>query len=167
MKRLFLFLFIIQFLGCASYSRKKEFAELAPPIEETNKVVERVEKVEVPVFANTMLQRIHFDFDKSNIRPDAERILEKNSLALKNHPEIRIEIEGHGDERGNSEYNLALGERRAFAVRNYLVSLGISEDRISTISYGEEYPILDRSDEAAWAINRRAEFVIASEETSY
>ncbi len=106
------------------------------------------------------LQRIHFDFDQYTLSPEARDILAANAALLKAHPDLKIRIEGHCDERGSDEYNLALGERRAVAARDYLVSLGVAADRLSTISYGEEMPLDPASNEAAWAKNRRAEFKV-------
>ncbi len=104
------------------------------------------------------LRRIHFDTDKWNIREDAREILKKNAEILKEHPDLNIVIEGHCDERNTEEYNLALGERRAEATKDYLVKLGVDADRIFTISYGEERPIAFGHDEESWQKNRRAEF---------
>ena len=106
------------------------------------------------------LDDIHFDFDKSDIRTDAREILQKNADWLQNNPDIKIQIEGHCDEKGTAEYNLALGERRAMSTKKYLISLGISADRIYTISYGEELPIDPNHSEDSWAKNRRAHFLV-------
>ena len=106
------------------------------------------------------LDDIHFDFDKSDIRADSREILQKNADWLQNNPDIKIQIEGHCDERGTAEYNLALGERRAMSTKKYLISLGISADRIYTISYGEELPIDPNHSEDAWSKNRRAHFLV-------
>ena len=106
------------------------------------------------------LQRIHFDFDRSDLTDEARQILVNNAALLRAAPQVNVLIEGHTDERGSDEYNLALGERRAIAARNYLVSLGISADRLRIISYGEEMPIALERNEEAWAMNRRAEFKI-------
>ena len=106
------------------------------------------------------LQRIHFDFDRYYIRDDMKPILEKNAEWLKKHPTVKILIEGHCDERGTEEYNLVLGEKRAKAAANYLISLGISPDRIKIVSYGKSRPLDPRHCEEAWYKNRRAEFVI-------
>ena len=89
-------------------------------------------------------------------------ILKENAELLKKYPKVKIQIEGHCDERGTNEYNLALGERRANSTKNYLVSLGISPDRISTISYGEEKPLDPGHNEEAWAKNRRAHTIITA-----
>ena len=103
---------------------------------------------------------IYFDFDRSELREDARQTLQTKAEALRQFPDIRIRIEGHCDERGTVEYNLALGERRADAARAYLVDLGIDPDRMTTISYGEERPAMDGNNESAWSQNRRDEFVI-------
>jgi peptidoglycan-associated lipoprotein len=104
---------------------------------------------------------VFFDFDKSILRPDAKATLDNNIEWLKTNPDIRIVVEGHADERGTNEYNLALGNRRAKAVRGYLVAGGIDSKRISTISYGEERPFVLGHDESAWKWNRRGHFVVA------
>lgn len=101
---------------------------------------------------------IYFDFDKSDIKPASKPILEAIAMDLKANPKKYLLVEGHCDERGTNEYNLALGERRALATREYLVGLGVNSDMIVTISYGEERPVELGHDEAAWSQNRRAEF---------
>ncbi len=106
------------------------------------------------------LKDIHFDFDKYNIRPDAAAVLKKNAKFLLAHPNYKIQIEGHCDERGSVEYNLVLGERRAESAKKYLVNLGVDANRLSTISYGEEMPLDPRHNEEAWAKNRRCHFII-------
>lgn len=98
--------------------------------------------------------RVFFDFDKAVVRADGEETLRMQAQFLKQNPGITVTIAGHCDERGTREYNLALGERRANAARNYLISLGVSPDRLSTISYGKERPIVLGHNEAAWAQNR-------------
>ena len=105
------------------------------------------------------LRDIHFDFDKSAIRPGDARVLDTNGGWLKEHPNQLVLIEGHCDERGTVEYNLALGERRARATQNYLVSQGIAASRITVVSYGEERPVCTEHTEACWAKNRRAHFL--------
>ncbi len=101
----------------------------------------------------------YFDYDKSDIRADAKDALGKTADFLRNYPQVRATIEGHCDERGSTEYNLALGDRRANAIKQYLVSLGISADRLTTVSYGKEKPFCTTSDEACWQQNRRGHFV--------
>jgi peptidoglycan-associated lipoprotein len=110
--------------------------------------------------AMPMLENIHFDFDKSFIRADAKPVLGKVAAFLKKNPGAKLQIEGHCDERGTPEYNLALGQRRANSAMKYLVNLGIDASRLSTISYGEEKPADPGHNEAAWAKNRRAVFDI-------
>jgi peptidoglycan-associated lipoprotein len=104
----------------------------------------------------------YFDLDKADIRADARAALSKTADFLKNNPQIKVTIEGHCDERGSTEYNLSLGDRRASAVKQYLVSLGISADRISTVSYGKEKPFCMESNESCWQQNRRGHFVKAN-----
>jgi peptidoglycan-associated lipoprotein len=101
-----------------------------------------------------------FDYDAATIRPDARDALQKTADFLKNYPQARVTIEGHCDERGSTEYNLALGQRRANAVKEYLVSLGISADRLSTTSWGKEKPFCTESTEACWQQNRRGHFTL-------
>jgi len=108
--------------------------------------------------ANPNLKDIYFDFDKYDIRPGDAKILDTNATWLKANDNLVL-IEGHCDERGTNEYNLALGERRAKATMNYLVSQGVQAGRITIISYGEERPICTEHNEACWAKNRRAHFL--------
>lgn len=107
----------------------------------------------------TIQERIFFDFDRFDLRPEARETLQRKAGTLRAYPDVRILIEGHADERGTVEYNLALGERRANTARAYLIDLGIDPDRMTTISYGEERPLVDGHNEAAWSQNRRDEFV--------
>jgi peptidoglycan-associated lipoprotein len=104
------------------------------------------------------LEIIHFDFDSYSLRPDARAALQRNADKIKQAPGAMIQIEGHCDERGTQEYNLALGEKRALATREYLIQLGVPSSQLVTISYGEEDPLNPASNEAAWAQNRRCEF---------
>ncbi len=103
----------------------------------------------------------YFDFNKADIRPDARQALAQTAELLRNYPQFRVTIEGHCDERGSTEYNLALGDRRAGAVKQYLVSLGISADRMSTVSFGKEKPFCSEHNETCWQQNRRGHFVRA------
>lgn len=107
-----------------------------------------------------LLGDIYFDFDKYDLRPDARERLRKNADFMKERPEFAYGLEGHCDERGTNEYNLALGERRANAAKDYLVSLGVSASRLRTISYGEEKPFCMGHDESCWQRNRRGHFVM-------
>jgi len=106
------------------------------------------------------LKDIHFDFDKYDIRPGDAKTLDGNAGWLKSNPNHLVLIEGHCDERGTNEYNLALGERRAKSTMNYLVSQGVQASRITIISYGEERPVCSQKTEECWAQNRRAHFLV-------
>jgi len=108
------------------------------------------------------LEDVHFDYDRYSLRPDAKDLVARHAKVLLEHPDLTIRIEGHCDERGTVEYNLALGERRAQAVLDYLVAYGIPRDRISIVTYGEERPLDSGHDETAWAKNRRAAFVTST-----
>jgi len=111
---------------------------------------------------NSPLKPAFFDLDSSELTADAQRALNDNAALLKQYPAWTVTIEGHCDERGTAEYNQALGERRAVTARAYLVSLGISADRLRTVSYGKEFPFDPGHDESAYAKNRRAHFVITA-----
>ena len=108
---------------------------------------------------NPNLKDVYFDFDKYDIRPDDARVLDTNATWLKSNANNLVLIEGHCDERGTNEYNLALGERRAKATMNYLVAQGIQANRITIISYGKERPVCSQKDESCWQKNRRAHFL--------
>ena len=110
--------------------------------------------------ANENLRDIFFDFDKYDIRPTDTKTLDANASWLKSNPNHLVLIEGHCDERGTNEYNLALGERRAKSTLNYLVSQGVQASRITIISYGEERPTCTQKTEECWAKNRRAHFLV-------
>ena len=99
--------------------------------------------------------RVRFVLDRYDLTPEAKATLQRQAKLLQNYPQFVVTIEGHADERGTREYNLALGERRADTVRNYLIALGIPEDRISVVSYGKERPECAGADEGCWAQNRR------------
>jgi peptidoglycan-associated lipoprotein len=106
------------------------------------------------------LKDINFDFDRYDIRPGDAKVLDENATWMKSNPNSLILIEGHCDERGTNEYNLALGERRAKSTMNYLVSQGVQSNRITLISYGEERPQCSEKTDACWAKNRRAHFLV-------
>jgi peptidoglycan-associated lipoprotein len=111
---------------------------------------------------NSPFQPVFFGLDSSDVDAQAQQSLNADAEILKKYPTWTITIEGHCDERGTAEYNLALGERRALAAKTYLVSLGISADRLRTVSYGKEFPFDPGHNEAAWSKNRRAHFVVTS-----
>ena len=172
--------------GCAKDAVKKEEAapatvakpvEPAKPVESAVTPAEQVKPAETkpaqnevaaaatPQASNTAVavnkfETVYFDFDKSDLRQDARDVLSKNAeTILKTMAGAKIQIEGHCDERGSAEYNLALGEKRAKSALKYLTTLGVKAENLSIISYGKEKPAVNGSDEAAWAKNRRAEFV--------
>ena len=143
-------------------TRLKEKEEQAKREFERSLVAKKTPGIEGEVFESSLLKSIHFDFDKYDIRPGDVEILKGNSTLLKKFSNVKIQIEGHCDERGTNEYNLALGERRANSTKKYLTSLGITADRVSTISYGEEKPMDPAHSEESWTKNRRANFVITA-----
>ncbi len=104
--------------------------------------------------------RVFFDYDSSDLKSEAQETVEKVAAWLQTYPDVTLALEGHCDERGTREYNLALGERRANSVRSYLLALGIDANRLTTISYGKERPSVLGSNEAAWTQNRRGVFVV-------
>jgi peptidoglycan-associated lipoprotein len=160
---------LIAIVGCS-----KKVTKTAPATQETKPVttptVESKPKVEtidlepkeksIPK-VDLSFRNINFDYDKYDLTLEAREILANHARLLKENPEIKIKIEGHCDERGTIEYNLALGENRAYAVKNYLVNYGIDAYRLSTISYGKERPLDTRATPEALAKNRRAAFVIS------
>lgn len=107
-----------------------------------------------------VLKDVFFDYDKSEVKPEDKATLEGINSWMMNHPQALLQVEGHCDERGTKEYNLALGERRALAVRTFLVGLGVSPDRIQTITYGEEKPLCPEHAEECWKKNRRGHFMV-------
>jgi peptidoglycan-associated lipoprotein len=111
---------------------------------------------------NSPLKPVYFALDSSDITPEGRSVLDANAAVMKKYPSWTVTIEGHTDERGTAEYNLALGERRAVTARAYLVSLGVSADRLRTVSYGKEFPFDPGHDESAFSRNRRAHFVITA-----
>ena len=129
--------------------------ETAPPVEEVQEAVQ-----ETPVTKMPVLNDVYFDFDKSALSAEAKQTLAENARQLKDAGSMAVTIEGHCDERGTNVYNLALGEKRANAAKDYLVSLGVDGGRITTISYGEEKPFDAGHDETAWTKNRRGHFVV-------
>ncbi|MBW2185992.1 MAG: peptidoglycan-associated lipoprotein Pal [Deltaproteobacteria bacterium] len=131
---------------------------VVPTYEDEAVIVPVVAPIAVPVVATPILQNVHFAFDQHTLSSQARTILDENTRYLQVNSSATVTISGHCDERGSDEYNLALGERRAFAARDYLTSMGISSQRINTISYGEEKPLDMAGSEEAWAKNRRAEF---------
>ena len=111
---------------------------------------------------NSPFQPVFYRFDSAEVEADAQKVLNTNAEVLRKYPTWVITIEGHSDERGTAEYNLALGNRRATAARTYLISLGIPADRLRTVSYGKEFPFDPTHTESGWSKNRRAHFVLTS-----
>ena len=165
---LFLSAFLVTLLlGCAAKKKEPVQPPTKPKAEEKVKPEEPKPKEEEEVITGEeelkeklSLENIYFDFDKYFLRSDAKETLAKNAEYLKANPSVKTKIEGHCDERGTVEYNLALGEKRARSAMEYLINLGIDSKRISIISYGKERPVDPGYNEEAWAKNRRDEFVI-------
>ena len=154
---------LIIFTGCAENKAvvtEGTAQEEAAPAQSAAITSEQSAKVEPAVTAETAVKDIFFDFDKSNIRSDARETLKDDADFLLKNSNSKIVVEGHCDERGTAEYNMALGQRRAQETKKYLVNLGIKEASIKTISYGEERPFDPGHNEEAWAKNRRAHFLI-------
>jgi peptidoglycan-associated lipoprotein len=151
--------------GCAS--KPKPAAEAPPPAAPPSSSVQsQVESTVVPGsvqdFRVNVGDTVHFDYDKYAIRSEDRDLLQRQAGWLQKYPQVRVTVEGHCDERGTREYNLALGARRANAVREYLVSLGVSSARMDTISYGKERPTCTESNESCWSQNRRGVTTITS-----
>jgi len=159
---------VVTVTGCARFKRgiRNVFARKSPEETITEEELDALGispelSARGMVFADTTrLQDVRFGYDRYDITPQARRVLDENAEWLKDHPRVKVQIEGHCDERGTVDYNLALGERRATAVRKYLAACGINPDRLFTISYGEEQPVDPGHNEAAYAKNRRVHFKI-------
>ncbi len=169
MKRIFtlalsvaLVLMVVASMGCSKKAVSSGPAEpvAAPPPETEVETLPPREPVVVPEPEKVEFEDVFFDFDKAELRTDGRNALMRNGEMLQRHPEVSLLIEGHCDERGTREYNLALGDKRAKAAHDFLVRFGIDPNRIETISYGEERPFAMGHTESAWALNRRAHFVI-------
>jgi peptidoglycan-associated lipoprotein len=124
---------------------------------------ETAERELTPEELGAKIQDIHFDYDRYDIREDAKPTMKAEASALSKNKGVKVIIEGHCDDRGTNEYNLALGERRAKAARDFLMSLGVPSSHIGTVSYGEEKPLCADASESCWAKNRRAHFVFVKE----
>ncbi len=153
--------------GCAKAKTTDDVTSVSKPSQEMATTTQpptpavppsSVAKPVQPAAPQAVLEQIYFAYDQSTLSDQARETLAANAAILQTAPDQKVSIEGHCDDRGSDEYNLALGERRAQTVRSYLVSLGISPERLATISYGEERPSVDGNTEMAWAKNRRAEF---------
>ncbi len=145
---------------------KQEPAKKVPAKPSQESSLEALQKGTLGKSGEGPLRDVNFDFDRADLRPDAREILKSNATWLKANPQAKVEVEGHCDERGTNEYNLALGAKRAESVKQYLIDLGISASALSTISYGEELPLCKEQNEACWAKNRRAHFVVKAAPTT-
>ncbi|MFP4624103.1 MAG: OmpA family protein [Gemmatimonadota bacterium] len=123
---------------------------------------ERAIRMETEAAREIMEEMIHFAYDRSEITPEAEQKLMQKVAVMRANPDVQIRIAGHADERGSIEYNRALGQRRAEAAKDFLVGFGIASTRITTVSFGEDRPLVNASNEDAWAMNRRDEFSIVA-----
>ncbi|NIP57853.1 MAG: OmpA family protein [Gemmatimonadetes bacterium] len=145
-----------------SIRRAREAEEARRRAEEARRREEEMRRRRIAEARETLRRRVHFDFDRSNIRPDAEAILREKVEILRASPQVRLRLAGHADERGSNEYNLALGSRRAESVKQFFVNFGLAANRFETVSFGEERPVVDESNEEAWAMNRRVETEITA-----
>lgn len=154
--------FLLIISGCA----KKQIVKPPEPQPQPEVVKPPEPEIRYPDWQNVPeLATVHFDFDSSELKPEARKILQGNAQFLIKSTDVVVLVEGHCDERGTIEYNLGLGQRRAKAVRDYYIALGVPADIVGTISYGKEKPVDPRHNEAAWAKNRRAETKIRSKTT--
>lgn len=181
MKKALVIFLLIFIAGCAKKYTKAPEEPAAPPEERAIEEVaepeeEFIEEVYIPEEeepeetvlsleeeAKLIFKDVLFDYDRYTIKPDARPVLDAVASFLGNNSNLNVVIEGHCDERGTDEYNLALGEKRARATKEYLVSLGVSPLRMIIITYGEEKPLCKEKDEACWQQNRRAHFAIVRE----
>jgi peptidoglycan-associated lipoprotein len=148
--------------GCQSTGNNNPMAERTTPKPGAPEAVENQ-----PAPAEPQLQTVYFDFDRWNLRDDARRALRSNAELLQTNPAWGVvTVAGHCDERGSEEYNLALGDRRADAVKRYLVDLGVSSARLHTVSFGESRPAVPGEGEPAWSRNRRAELAVGTQQAS-
>jgi peptidoglycan-associated lipoprotein len=146
-------------------ARAAEAARVAAERDAARREQERLNRAAEQARA-TIEAVVLFDYDESDITAAGERILQAKLPILRSSPTLRLRLEGHADERGSTEYNLALGSRRAESVREFLTGFGIASNRFTTTSFGEERPAVNRSDETAWSQNRRVEFVITGGQIS-
>lgn len=157
-------------LALAACTTKPKATEEAPPAAPSAEAPAGVQSSVVPGsiqdFRVNVGDTVHFAYNEYNIQDEDRGVLQRQATWLQRYPQVRVTVEGHCDERGTREYNLALGARRANAVKEYLVSLGVSSSRVDTISYGKERPICTESNESCWAQNRRGVTTIVSGATS-
>ncbi|SOD01723.1 peptidoglycan-associated lipoprotein [bacterium JGI 053] len=147
--------------GLTDADRERLRADSVRLAEEAAERERRGREAAVSVARDALTDIVFFEYDSDEVTATAQRKLEAKAAVLRANPGVRLRVEGHCDQRGSTEYNLALGQRRAEAVRAYLVNLGIDESRLSTLSYGKERPLVEGDDEESLARNRRAEFTLA------
>ncbi|MFP3866945.1 MAG: peptidoglycan-associated lipoprotein Pal [Desulfobacteraceae bacterium] len=175
---------LIAALALASGCARKTVAPAPPAVEEQEKAVIQEEELEAEAARRGLShsqvtararaygpegiafesEDLYFEYDQYTLTTESQELLKKKAAFLRQHPEVVVTIEGHCDERGSSDYNLGLGERRAYSAKSYLVNLGVAPNRLATVSYGEEQPVDPGQDEIAWAKNRRAHLVIGGPE---
>ena len=146
--------------GMTDAERERLRADSVTLVEEAAERERRAREAAVSVARDALTDIVFFEYDSDEVTATAQRKLESKAAVLRANPGVRLRVEGHCDQRGSTEYNLALGQRRAEAVRAYLVNLGIDESRLSTLSYGKERPLVEGEDEDAFARNRRAELAV-------
>lgn len=144
----------------AAEKAKQQELAIQRSLDEKRRINEAAKRKIIAARDLFMNEDIYFDFDRSDLKPETQAILKGKAEWLRNNPGESVIIEGHCDERGTNEYNLALGDRRAQSAKNFLRDLGIAESRLTTISYGEERPADPRNNETAWSKNRRDHFVL-------
>ena len=162
---------VFAFVGCSSTTVESEPTAVTTPAETQTEsapvpatgrssleALQRGESTATP--ASSPLKEVYFDFDSYDLRKDARETLKANAAWLRDNPAVIVDIEGHCDERGTNDYNMALGAKRAQAAMDYLTALGVTSDRLSTTSYGEEVPVCEEHTEECWQKNRRDRFVI-------
>jgi peptidoglycan-associated lipoprotein len=158
MRNRFLTLTLLAFaFGC----KKKPPEEIVDTTTVSNSVAAEPEKIpdEVVNLARNFA-RVYFDFDSSTLSADGKAALDENVRIMQARPDLKLEVQGHADERGTTDYNLSLGEQRAQSVYRYMQSSGIGQTRLKVVSYGEERPLASGNSESAWSKNRRCEFII-------
>ena len=176
MKKLFICFLLIVAVGCAKKHTKPTDEVVTPEVEVIEEVIvveddqvvdeitfageEGIRERELSAEEKAIFTDVFFDFDRYNIRPDARPVLDEIASFMIENNKLEIVLEGHCDERGTNEYNLALGERRAQSTKNYLRSLGVAQSRMMAITYGEEKPLCTEKNELCWKNNRRAHFVV-------
>lgn len=157
-----LVMLLVGLSGCSSKAKKEAKDEAAESVSAMDEQINLELNADSDSMSVGPIQTVYFPFDSSVLTSTTKAVLKDNANFLKLHSKIEIQIEGHCDERGGVEYNMALGERRATAVRQYLIALGIDSSRITTISYGKERPLAFGHDEESWSKNRRGNFVITA-----